>query len=211
MSRKNYTHTMDAFIHGNKWSNFEGVPSSTSFKLANPRMMATRKTYTSTPISIAEGDYEANKTTVTPAPAPTPTPEPIPIIQDIITKTDNTELTPETTVSPTPIETPYAVSLSDSDEIVGTTRGTRNQPIAGVQPTPVINVITTPVLPSTPIAVTPAPIGGGGGGFMGGAIPSTEKPKVTSAIAKKPSFLKKNWLPIALVVSAIYVYIKKPI
>jgi len=213
MSRKNYTHTMDAFIHGNKWSNFEGVTRSAFFKLANPTMKATRLTDTAVPIAIAEGDYEINRTTVTPTPAPTPTPtpEPIPIIQDIITKTDNTELTPETTVSPTPIQTPYAVSLSDSDEIVGTTRGTRNQPIAGVQPTPVINVITTPVLPSAPIAVTPAPIGGGGGGFMGGAIPSTEKPKVTSAIAKKPSFLKKNWLPIALVVSAIYVYIKKPI
>lgn len=239
MSRKNYTHTMDAFIHGNKWSNFEGVTRSAFFKLANPTMKATRLTDTAVPIAIAEGDYEINRTTVTPTPAPTPTPTPIvapieettpPILSapkeptyfksvdtDVLTTKPLSEselaYTREARQSTATrvIGSPYSASLDENYDLVRDTSVTRQKPISGVPPTPVVNVITTPVLPSTPIAVTPAPIGGGGGGFGGGAIPSTEKPKVTSAIAEKPSFLKKNWLPIALVVSAIYVYIKKPI
>jgi hypothetical protein len=49
-------------------------------------------------------------------------------------------------------------------------------------------------------------IGGGGGGAMSGMPPIS-----SSTVVAKPSFLKKNFIPLLLVVSAIYVFIKKPI
>jgi hypothetical protein len=226
MSRKNYTHTMDAFIHGNKWSNFS-APTITELQSLSS-VTRTPRTYTAAPTGLVEVDYEGNRTSVTPTPTPIPTPTPVvsptPIVAPIQETTPPIIAAPkeptyfksvdtDTRLNAQPIQSPYAVGLSNSDEIVGRNVGTRHEPIAGVPPTPVINVITTPVLPSTPIAVTPAPIKGSGGfgGGGGGAMPiSGEKPKVSS-VAQKPSFLKKNWLPIVLVVSAIYVYIKKPI
>jgi hypothetical protein len=69
---------------------------------------------------------------------------------------------------------------------------------------------------STPIVVstTNFPSGGGGGGFGGGGggggepEPSAKTSAITTA---KPSFLKKNFVPLLLVAGAIFVFIKKPI
>lgn len=59
---------------------------------------------------------------------------------------------------------------------------------------------------------SPPPIILGGGGGGGGAIiePETAKPSNVSTV-KKPSFLNKNFFPILLVATAIYVFVKKPI
>ena len=71
---------------------------------------------------------------------------------------------------------------------------------------------------NAPIIVVPTPYspppliisgGGGGGGSMGGG--EARKPLSGSSTDAKPSFLKKNFIPLLLVTGAIFVFIKKPI
>ena len=71
---------------------------------------------------------------------------------------------------------------------------------------------------NAPIIVVPTPYspppliiggGGGGGGSMGGG--EARKPLSGSTTVAKPSFLKKNFIPLLLVTGAIFVFIKKPI
>jgi hypothetical protein len=65
-----------------------------------------------------------------------------------------------------------------------------------------------PIIVPVPYIAPPLVIGGGGGG---GSMEEPSTPKASSKIAPKPSFLKKNFIPILLVASAIYIFIKKPI
>lgn len=233
MSRRNYTHTMDAFIRGNRgYSNFDATftPSPTPMSLLESRYASTP----TAPLFTTSDEPTTIEATPTPSPTPTPTPTPINTVQSpTIAPTTATvysstsdeiisggratrNATPTTTTTPT-VATTYT---SGSDEIImGGGTGTsisRTPSTPTPTPTPVINIITTPVLASEPIAVTPAPVKGSGkfsggfGGGGGGMASSDSKPKATN-VATKPSFLKKNWLPIVLVFSAIYVYVKKPI
>ena len=78
--------------------------------------------------------------------------------------------------------------------------------------TPTVTVPISDVVPVTlaaPTAIKPMPTYGGGGG--GGAM-STPKPQTKELMeTPKPSFLKRNWLPILLIGSAVFILIKKPI
>jgi hypothetical protein len=65
---------------------------------------------------------------------------------------------------------------------------------------------------STPIVVSTTNFPSGGGGFGGGGGGEPEPSAKPSAITTaKPSFLKKNFVPLLLVAGAIFVFIKKPI
>jgi hypothetical protein len=66
---------------------------------------------------------------------------------------------------------------------------------------------------STPIVVstTNFPSGGGGGFGGGGGGEPEPSAKPSAIITAKPSFLKKNFVPLLLVAGAIFVFIKKPI
>ena len=68
-----------------------------------------------------------------------------------------------------------------------------------VAPSPIVNIINPSPYVAPPLIV-------GGGGAMG----EGSKP-LSGAVATKPSFIKKNFIPILLIASAIYVFIKKPI
>lgn len=65
------------------------------------------------------------------------------------------------------------------------------------------------VVVPVPYVAPPLIIGGGGGG--GGAMGEPSMPKPSATVVAKPSFLKKNFVPLLLVASAIFVFIKKPI
>lgn len=56
----------------------------------------------------------------------------------------------------------------------------------------------------------PIILGGGGGGGGAMSVPEKKSPPTTIQEAK-PSFLKKNFIPLLLVGVAIFVFIKKPI
>lgn len=65
---------------------------------------------------------------------------------------------------------------------------------------------------STPIVVSTTNFPSGGGGFGGGGGGEPEpSAKPSAIITAKPSFLKKNFVPLLLVAGAIFVFIKKPI
>ena len=75
-----------------------------------------------------------------------------------------------------------------------------------VAPSPIVNIINP-----SPYVAPPLIVGGGGAmGGGGGAMGEGRKP-LFGAVATKPSFIKKNFIPILLIASAIYVFIKKPI
>ncbi len=105
------------------------------------------------------------------------------------------------TVAPTPSPfTPVSISEKDQDRNV----------------TPIINIISPSpyVAPALNTEVGGA-LGGGtlGGGSMGGgggAMATPRKP-LYGSVATKPSFLKRNFIPLVLVATAIFVFIKKPI
>jgi hypothetical protein len=75
--------------------------------------------------------------------------------------------------------------------------------------------LNNPIIVIPPSYVAPPLIvgGGSGGGSVGGRPQplSGAKPLSGSTVIAKPSFLKKNFIPLLLVATAIYVFIKKPI
>jgi hypothetical protein len=76
--------------------------------------------------------------------------------------------------------------------------------------------LNSPIIIVPPSYVAPPLItgggGGGGGGGSGGAVGGGgASPKPSNNTVAKPSFLKKNFIPLLLVTGAIFVFIKKPI
>ena len=115
-------------------------------------------------------------------PAPTPAPIPfIPIIDIIDTKP----------VYVKPDVIPTVIAEDDG-----------RKPIT---PSPIVNIINPSPYVAPPLIVGGGAGGGGGGGAMGGGKP------LSGSATTKPSFLKKNFIPLLLIASAIYVFIKKPI
>ena len=72
-----------------------------------------------------------------------------------------------------------------------------------ITPSPIVNIINP-----SPYVAPPLIVGGGAGG--GGGAMGGDKP-LSGSVTTKPSFLKKNFIPLLLIASAIYVFIKKPI
>ena len=172
--------------------------------------------------------YQDDVRRLAPIRPPAPTPAPIPVITseddvripapfipiiDIINPTP-TYVKPDETSKvvrtyeddtrrsePTPSPfTPVSISEKDQDRNV----------------TPIVNIINPSpyVAPALNTDVGGA-LGGGtlGGGSMGGGGGDMAKPRkpLSGSVVTKPSFIKKHFIPILLIASAIYVFIKKPI
>lgn len=73
--------------------------------------------------------------------------------------------------------------------------------------------LNSPIIIVPPSYVAPPLImgGGGGGGSMGGGEPEPSSKPMSAPSIAKPSFLKKNFIPLLFVAGAIFVFIKKPI
>lgn len=73
--------------------------------------------------------------------------------------------------------------------------------------------LNSPIIIVPPSYVAPPLImsGGGGGGSMGGGEPEPSSKPMSAPSSAKPSFLKKNFIPLLFVAGAIFIFIKKPI
>ena len=211
---------MDALIYG--YSNFTFTPptgtttTAVRSEVANAPMTFddSGNRFTSTPVFITP-----TLETVKPDAIPTVTP----IYEDDVRRL--APIRPEVSPSPfvIPDETvdkrtimdsvPYheAISYQSAPISIAEDDGRRT-----VAPTPIINIISPSpyVAPALNTEVGGA-LGGGtlGGGSMGGgggAMATPRKP-LYGSVATKPSFLKRNFIPLVLVATAIFVFIKKPI
>jgi hypothetical protein len=130
-------------------------------------------------------------------PAPTPIPTPVYVKPDVIPTVAPSYEEERTFV---PIRT-----ILDSKPYHAPTESISTAPT--LAPPPIVNIINP-----SPYSPPPLIVGGGGamggGGSMGGG--EARKP-LSGSVATKPSFIKKNFIPILLIASAIYVFIKKPI
>jgi hypothetical protein len=78
-------------------------------------------------------------------------------------------------------------------------------------------LLSTPIVVSTTTfpSVGGGGGGGGGGGFGGGGggggEPSSKSSNGSTTTTAKPSFLKKNFVPLLLIAGAIFIFVKKPI
>lgn len=81
--------------------------------------------------------------------------------------------------------------------------------VSTVATRPTVTVPISDVVPVTvTIPTTPTYGGGGGGGAINTAKPATKEMMIQ---ATKPSFIKRNWMPILLIGTAVFIFIKKPI
>lgn len=132
------------------------------------------------------------KPDVMPTFIPQEAPMVIPIYED--------EIKPPRPPAPTPDPIPIIDIINSSPISIAEDDG--RKPIA---PSPIVNIINP-----SPYIAPPLIVGGGSMGGGGGATDEGRKP-LSGAVATKPSFIKKNFIPILLIASAIYVFIKKPI
>lgn len=191
---------MDSLIHG--YSNFTFTAPTTTNRVtqqvSSPAIFDetdTRFKPAPAPVLITPTMETVKPTYVTEKPTFTPLYEEQKTFNPIIDAIDSKPVYVKPSVKPVYEEqTPVFIdskSISEKDE---------DRNIKTI--TPIVVVPNTYVAP--PLIVSG---GGGGGGAMG--QPST--PKLSSVVVDKPSFLKKNFIPLLLVATAIYVFIKKPI
>lgn len=188
MSRRNYIHTMDALIHG--YSNFVTAPTFVEEPMVAPAISMA------TPILA---DEPVNRYTSRTA---------VPVTPSFAEERS--------------VQAPMLLVESEADKAerlnaqIG--RGTALADLKAKEEAQRLARIEAEKQANAPIIVVPTPYspppliigggGGGGGGSMGGG---EARPKPSTATVAKPSFLKKNFIPLLLVTSAIYVFIKKPI
>ncbi len=177
------------------------IPTFTpSYEEDNVRPPAPRPTPIPTPVYVKPDviptftpSYEEDNVRP-PAPRPTPIPTPVYVKPDVIP-----------TVFPTYEEDNVVRTILDSKPYHAPTESISTAPT--LAPPPIVNIINP-----SPYSPPPLIVGGGGamggGGSMGGG--EARKP-LSGSVATKPSFIKKNFIPILLIASAIYVFIKKPI
>jgi hypothetical protein len=197
MSRRNHIHTMDAFIHG--YSNFVDVPKFAEEPITAPVISMA------TPIIADEPVNRYTSRTAVPV-APSFAEErsvqaPILFVESEADKTErlNAQIARETASAQ------MQAQIRDSRIAIAKIEADRLAKIeAEKQANAPIIVVPTPYSPP-PIIIG----GGGGGGSMGGG--EARKPLSGSTTVAKPSFLKKNFIPLLLVTGAIFVFIKKPI
>jgi hypothetical protein len=215
---------MDALIYG--YSNFVAIepePVTTSgtsfFQPTETNATApTRGTYTPplvkvapTPTPTRTSFFQPTETNATAPTRGTYTPPLVKVVPDptptrgaytppLVTPTPTPMIIGGTTYQePIPVTAPTLFLTAENDE---------RRPIAPIAPIPIINIIS----PSPYVAPTLITGSGGGGGALGGgAISTTRKPLSDNTTIAKPSFIKKNFIPLLLIASAIFVFIKKPI
>jgi hypothetical protein len=241
MSRKNHIHTMDALIYGysNFTRGSFTIPADSTREDAVATPMAFDETdnrFTPAPVFITPTMETVKPDIINPTPtyikpnatnevttiyqddvrrlAPIRPPAPAPFVPiiDIITPTP-TYIKPD--------ETPTVVRTYE-DDVVRTriggepyhaptesiTRAPMPAPISISEKdqdrnvSPIVNIINPSPYIAPPLII--------GGGAMGGGAMSERKP-LSGSVATKPSFIKKHFIPILLIASAIYVFIKKPI
>lgn len=122
---------------------------------------------------------------------------------------------PTATISPIVAASVLAVATLDDSPQTLSTRPTAftvqsiSPTVSTVSTRPTVTVPISDVVPVTvTIPTTPTYGGGGGGGAINTAKPQTKELTITPT---KPSFLKRNLLPILLIGSAVFILIKKPI
>ena len=176
-------------------------PVAPIIDIINPSPVYVRPEVAPSPYIVLEDDVRP--------PAPTPF---VPII-DIINPSPiyvRPEVTPtfmptsEDNVNRTILDSkPYHEPTAPSTPPIFMAEDDGRKPIT---PSSIVNIINP-----SPYVAPPLIVGGGGAmGGGGGAMDEGSKP-LSGAVATKPSFIKKNFIPILLIASAIYVFIKKPI
>ena len=212
MSRKNHIHLADAFIYG--YSNFTFIPpigtttTAVRSEVANAPMAfekVNRFTKIPTPVYIAPDvistpiiKYEEERTFVPIIDIINPTPVYVKpdAIPTVTPSYEDDVRPPAPTPAPIPV-IPIVDIINSSPTVIAEDDG--RKPIT---PSPIVNIINP-----SPYVAPPLIVGGGagGGGAMGGGKP------LSGSANTKPSFIKKNFIPILLIATAIYVFIKKPI
>lgn len=202
MSRRNYIHTMDALIHG--YSNF--VSGST---FAGEPMVAPAISMGTSVIA----DEPVNRYTSRTAVPVTPSFAEERSVQAPMLLVESEADKAERLNAQTARETASAemqAKIQASRIATAKIEAERLDKLeAEKQANAPIIVTTTPYSPP-PLIIGG---GGGGGGIRGGSMGGGEarKPLSGSTTVAKPSFLKKNFIPLLLVTGAIFVFIKKPI
>lgn len=146
-----------------------------------------------------------------------------PSIYDDSTRRSSTAVTtnPTETIPSTPVYTSGSDEIMPAGDVTARLEAMRAkrladaQRIAQIEAEKQANLNNPIIVVPTPYVAPPLVTGGGsrgGGGAMGGGSGGeARKPLSGSTVVAKPSFLKKNFIPLLLVASAIYVFIKKPI
>lgn len=188
MSRRNHIHTMDAFIHG--YSNFTSTIPVTEERIVAP-MIEVPATFSR---SVYDDSVRGSSTAVT---------------------TNTSETVPSTPTYNMGAEVYDAGDATARLEAFQAKRLADAQRIAQIEAEKQAS-LNNPIIVIPPAYVAPplivgggsggGSVGGGGGGAMSGMPPLS-----SSTVVAKQSFLKKNFIPLLLVASAIYVFIKKPI
>lgn len=177
---------MDAFIHG--YSNFTATVPVTEERIVAP-MMEVPATFSP---SVYDDSVRRSSTAVT---------------------TNSAETLPST-----PVYTAGSDEIYDAGDVTARLETMRAKRLADAQRVAQIEAekqasLNNPIIVIPPSYVAPPLIvgGGSGGGSGGGGDISGMPPLSSSAVVAKESFLKKNFIPLLLIASAIYVFIKKPI
>lgn len=181
MSRRNYMHTMDALIHGYSNAIGDGIVTE---RIVEP-IPATQ------PISAD------TLTTLHTVASPTYTNS---MYDDGGSRTNTVYTRPEVT------PTPYIGSATNDENGLIERRIAEAQRLAQIEAEKQASLNNPIIVVPTPFVAPPLVVGGGGGGGSMG-----ERPKPSAPTVSEPSFLKKNFIPLLLVATAIYVFIKKPI
>lgn len=188
MSRRNYIHRMDALIGKPFYSNAAGAVIDPNTGL---EAVSTEPTFRPEQLPDTTEVFKD-----TPIPAPTAVAvQPTDDMEAIRIETERRKA--------------EALRLANLSEAEKAERERRIKLIEAQREAKRIAKQQVVVVEPVKFIAPPLVIGGGGGG--GGSMEEPSMPKASSTIAPKPSFLKKNFIPILLVASAIYIFIKKPI
>ena len=178
---------MDAFIHG--YSNFTATVPVTEERIVAP-MMEVPATFSP---SVYDDSVRRSSTAVT---------------------TNSAETLPSTPTYNMGAEVYDAGDATARIEMMRAKRLADAQRVAQIEAEKQAS-LNNPIIVIPPSYVAPPLIvGSGGGSGGGGGSPqplSAAKPVSGSTVVAKESFLKKNFIPLLLIASAIYVFIKKPI
>ena len=187
MSRRNYIHTMDALIGKPYYSNAAGAVLDPNTGLEAPtdafipQEMPTNEYTTAIP-PIAVAVTEAGD------------------LQNITIEKERRDAEALRLANLSEVEKAQRLQRIELMKVQKAQRDAKK--IAEAQ----ANLVVVPVPYSAPPLII-----GGGGGFGGGGSDMSEPSKPSAPIVAKPSFLKKNFVPLLLVAGAIYVFIKNPI
>ena len=192
MSRRNYIHTMDALIGKPFYSNAAGEPidPNTGLGTASPVFITAEE---------ANNPYAVSMEGIA--------------LPSLSQEQIREGATPE--VSQAQIDEAKVAQFKAIEEMSKRVASKEANRISEAQRLAQIEAqklagLNSPIIIVPPSYVAPPLIMGGGGGGGGGGE-ATSRPSVGATTVAKPSFLKRNFIPLLLVTGAIFVFIKNPI